>query len=153
MTNQKTIKIACEFCGGTGYIERFAHVEDGVCYGCKGKGYNMITPAQAEKLEEERQQANKFEMVIVPASYNTYNDKEVIKSLGFKFNPSYGWIMVIDVETMEEAKEKHAEVGAEARAKGLHGTFMMNSAQIESIESPRHMQQVLKINLDRTLGN
>lgn len=149
----KKIKVECEFCGGKGFIERFAHVEDGVCYGCKGKGYHLITEEQAKRVEEERQQANKFEMVIVPASYNTYDDKDIIKELGFKFNRSYGWIMVIDVETIEEAKEKHKEIGAKARAKGLRGTFMMNNAQIESIESPRHMQQVLRKNLDRVLGN
>lgn len=149
MTNQKTIKIECEFCGGTGIIERFAHVEDGVCYGCKGKGYNMVTPAQAEKLQE----AKKFDMVLLPASTNTYNDKEVIKSLGFKFKGSCGWVKIISVESVEEAKRISGEVGAEAKAKGLHGVFLLDINKLDNIQSPQHMQQVLRNAIKKELGN
>ena len=30
--------VPCQFCQGTGYIEYFKHIDEGVCYNCKGTG-------------------------------------------------------------------------------------------------------------------
>ncbi|XWX29989.1 hypothetical protein KQUDLBSD_CDS0158 [Staphylococcus phage PG-2021_40] len=148
----KKIKVECEFCGGKGFIERFTHVEDGVCYGCKGKGYHLITEEQAKRVEEERQGASKFKMVLLPASYNTYDDREIIKSLGFKFKSPYGWIKIIEVESVEEAERVSGEVGAKAKDKGLHGVFLMDFDNLDDIQSPQHMQKILTAHIKKGIG-
>lgn len=143
MKNQKNVKVECEFCGGRGHILRFAHVENGMCYGCDGKGFVMVTATQAEKLEEERRKANMLDMVLFPASENTYRDKEVIKSLGFKFKSSCGWVMFIEVESEEEGERLAREVGAKAKDKGLHGVILQHENVLENIQSAQHAQRVI----------
>lgn len=150
MTNQKNVKVTCDFCEGRGVIENFAHVEGGMCFSCRGKGYILKTQ---EDVNRKAEQDKKFNMVLLPASTNTYNDKEVIKSLGFTFKPAYGWIKVIRVEALEEAEEVSREVGAEAKAKGLHGVFLMDMNKLEGIQSPQHMQQLLRHTIKKELGN
>lgn len=143
MKNQKNIKVECEFCGGKGQILRFAHVENGICYGCDGKGYNLVTEEQADKLKEERRKANMFDMVLFPASTNTYRDKEIIKSLGFKFKSSCGWVMFIEVESVEEGERLAREVGEKAKNNGLHGVILQHENVLENIQSARHAQRVI----------
>lgn len=149
MTNQKNVKVTCEWCEGRGVIQNFAHVEGGMCFACRGKGYNLRTE---EDVNREAEQSKKFKMVLLPASYNTYDDKEIIKSLGFKFKSPYGWIKIIEVESIEEAEKVSGEVGAEAKAKGLHGVFLMDFDNLDDIQSPQHMQKILTANIKKGIG-
>jgi len=33
--------VACKRCGGTGYFDNYRHVENGVCFECRGERFNM----------------------------------------------------------------------------------------------------------------
>lgn len=52
----KSVKVAkykkvvqtCAWCQGTGIRNQFGHVDDGVCYTCKGKGKSTVKMANAE---------------------------------------------------------------------------------------------------------
>lgn len=43
-----TVRVPCEACSGRGVIPRFAHVADGICFSCEGRGYEL---ADLEALE------------------------------------------------------------------------------------------------------
>lgn len=42
----------CGWCQGTGIRNHFGHIDDGVCYTCKGKGKSTVkTPSSEQELE------------------------------------------------------------------------------------------------------
>ena len=39
----------CGFCGGTGILDRYLHIADGVCFKCEGKGTLKSVASQNKK--------------------------------------------------------------------------------------------------------
>lgn len=141
----KMVEAKCLKCGGNGSYAGLEHIENGVCFKCNGKGTVEITEqaykARLRKLEESRKKAQGFMAFYLPATHNTYQDKAIIKSLGFKFDDLYGWHILKSVVDKEEATDFAIELGNEAREKGLLGVIGASAKTIEGeAETPKEMQ-------------
>lgn len=45
-------RMRCPKCAGEGRITHYAHVDEGVCYECKGQKYILVTPSRASRIAE-----------------------------------------------------------------------------------------------------
>lgn len=101
----------CPRCAGNKYIEKFKHVEGGVCFECYGKGTvteeeknrilkvmatekkraNTIAKNQKEKLLKslKKQWFNNADTIYIINEANTFEIKDQLKNDGAKFN--YGF--------------------------------------------------------------
>jgi len=56
----------CYKCGGTGYIEEYSHIRNGICFACNGQGWDN------DDTEELNRQQN--ESIAEDYGYNSYED-------------------------------------------------------------------------------
>lgn len=114
MGNKEKVILKCSNCGGKGKIAEFSHIDDGMCYVCKGKGKFEYTQEEYKKMQAEeaenkriaeerrkeewanphfleRQHKTMQEGVFIPLVWNTFKIKEELKSKGFKFSDVTGW--------------------------------------------------------------
>lgn len=114
------IKDNCERCGGTGNIQFFGHIDNGVCFKCGGRGWwiqdvrvysqkeyeamekrNQRAAEKREReLEEKRKNAkakwfslNGFtaEGITYMLVGNTFSIKDELKARGWKYNDTFKW--------------------------------------------------------------
>lgn len=106
------VRVACGRCGGTGRLQCYSHVQGGVCFQCNGacyftKSYKLRSLEEAEKLqakyrakkekEEQVKRAklmeefmNKYDSLtdMYVVYKNSYDNKDYLKSIGYKFEPT-----------------------------------------------------------------
>lgn len=113
-------KIDCPRCGGKGEIPYYGHVDNGVCFYCRGAGkfYETVraytederakldAAAERKRIKKEEElkansEKNKKEYmekygygdgnIFIPAGFNTYEYKDILKNAGARYDASLGW--------------------------------------------------------------
>lgn len=158
MTN-KNYELECTRCGGYGKVA--SEVDGGICYKCNGVGIIKVTKATYTREQNKTQRAkesseyweNAIRLVILPASENTFKDKGVIKSLGFKFNNAMGWNIEKMFDNKAQAEEYTKQLGDKARNKGLHGVIATTKENANTmVNSPQDAQRVIKREIEKEVG-
>lgn len=134
------IECNCLKCGGTGKIEIFMMVQDGVCFKCNGskrqisnlKLYTedkiqvLAERYKARKLQEEQEALKSYEInkiielkkglsidndLYIIVEPNSYDIKEELKKEGFKFHRGFnGWYNSTDSENYKTIKMTFDEI-------------------------------------------
>ena len=128
------VKAPCHRCGGSGRIDYFAHIDEGICFCCGGAGYfrkedcRIYTPEEREKLDaaaqrrretklakEKAQAPAKIEAwkqkyniadgnIFIVAGCNTYEIKDTLKQLGAKYYGGIGWFFGTDTAPVDNSE-------------------------------------------------
>lgn len=158
MTN-KNYNLECTRCGGYGEVA--SEVDGGICYKCNGKGIIKVTKAVYTREQNKIQRAKEsseywdsaIRLTILPATENTFRDKEVIKSLGFKFSNCLGWYIENMFTDKKQAEEYTKQLGNKAREKGLYGVIATHTEKANTmVQSPQEAQQVIKKEIKKKVG-
>ena len=93
----------CPRCGGAGYIDKYKHVEDGICFECSGRGkvteeeYLRIEKDMAREFKKANKQKqrlidslkkewfNNSDIIYIVNNKNTYPIKTELKDHGAKY--------------------------------------------------------------------
>ncbi|MDY8021207.1 hypothetical protein [Paenibacillus polymyxa] len=127
-----TERVSCPRCGGNGRIEKYKHVQDGVCFECSGAG--KVTQEEAQRIEKEiakqvlksqKAQENtkrKFleslkkswfngaDEIYVVNEINSFEIREQLKLDGAKFNDFKVWYFTYPNENYNIFKVEWDEV-------------------------------------------
>lgn len=141
----KQFKAVCPKCGGQGTFGNYKHIDNGICYRCKGTGEVLVSEKTYKKQQEQLSKGPNVRIMIIPSSRSTYKDKAAIKELGFKFDREYGWIIWKWCDELDEqVKSELAALGNAARAKGMDGIFTSDQAAFADLaQTPQEMQQLI----------
>lgn len=158
MTN-KNYTIECTRCGGIGKVA--SEIDGGICYKCNGAGILKVTKStftrEQNKIQRSQRLAKEWEnaitLIILPASENTFKDKEIIKALGFKFNNAMGWHIEKMFDNRKQAEQFTNNLGEQARTKGLHGVIATTKENANTmVNSPQDAQRVIKKEIKKKVG-
>lgn len=86
------IKVECSMCEGTGTLPQYKRIENGKCFSCNGKGFNLLTQEEIDKLNESAERMEQMELKAIQ------QEKEDVKRL----------------KHLEEAKQEQKESNFEA---------------------------------------
>lgn len=159
----KMVNVECNRCGGKGIMEEYRHLNGGTCFKCNGTGTQEITEraykarqAKEQKAREEMERSiqlqredeqhrrNRKVYSFLPASWNTFQDKEKIKKAGFKFDRTCGWVIVKTFDSEEAFNAFHDELEGKAQAEGLKGILYMEADAYEVFSSARDAQEGIR---------
>lgn len=94
--------------------------------------------------EDEQRRRNRKVYSFLPASWNTFQDKEKIKKAGFKFDRTCGWVIVKTFDSEEVFNAFHDELEGKAQAEGLKGILYMEADAYEVFSSARDAQEGIR---------